>query len=323
MTHEIIKHKSEIINSLISWIKKEHPLRTSEYHKCYRDLEMIIDAIVLDLTNNTITETQYIVNKFWSRGEPMLQDYKVELQVYDILLPKIQNLVNKSKVTDYNIQLTHLIENIIKPTIINGPEYEKNTWDYLCDRRIATFNWTKQIPDTNIIKKIVHSIHEFTPSKQCRVRYNIDVIPNYQNEELKNIIYAGTHADNPKLPNSRYNPQVLAPWLLSFSVRWEGNTEKRDVLYYEKEAWLDIGIAIQHTSLASVALGLDVGFCSCIQNQDEMKLLLNGRKPVMYLCLGYRNNNVMYHCPVQNELIHIPKKNYDTKPLIEEYVFYK
>lgn len=215
-----------------------------------------------------------------------------------------------------------MTKELINHTVSNEIEYKNNTWDDICNNRIATFNWTDQIPDANVIKKVINSIHEFTPSKQRRVRYNIDVIPNYQNNELKNIIYAGTKAE-PKLHNSRYNPQVLAPWLLSFSIRPEGNIENRNISYYEQEAWLDIGIATQHASLTSIALGLDVGFCLCIQNQDEMELLLDGRTPVMYLCLGYRNNSLTYYCPVKKTKMVIPAKDCDTKPSIDEYTFYK
>lgn len=318
MIQELINHKQEIINRLVEWINTEHPSRTMQYDKCYRDIGLIIDAIVHDLINNTDTETQYIANKFWSRGEPMLRDHAVELQVYDNLLSEIREIKNLDK---YNTQLSLLIDNI-KRTVASGPIYKKNTWDYVCNNRIATFNWTDQVPDVSVIKKVIDSVHEFTPSKQRRVRYNIDVIPNYQNGELKNIIYAGTHADNPKLPSSRYNPQVLAPWLLSFSIRWNGNIEKREKESYKREAWLDIGIAVQHAALASVALGLDVGFCLCIQNKDEMELLLNGRKPVMYLCLGHRDSNVLYYCPIQKKLTHIPGRDYNSKPPVNDYVFY-
>jgi hypothetical protein len=323
MIQELINYKQEIIESLVEWIKVEHPLRTAQYDKCYRDLEMIIDAIIHDLTHNTNTETQYIANKFWSRGKSVLRDHTVEVQVYNMLLLKIRQLLTPfSHVKDHIVQIETFINNI-KQTVANGPVYKNDTWDYICNNRIATFNWTEQVPDLTTIKKVVNSIHEYTPSKQRRVRYNIDVIPNYQNVEFKNTIYAGTHADNPRLPNSRYNPQVLAPWLLSFSIRPEGNTKKRDVYYYEKEAWLDIGIAVHHASLAGIALGLDVGFCLCIQNKDEMGILLNGRTPVMYLCLGHRNNNPTYYCPVKKSMMPIPGRDFDKKPSIDEYVFYR
>lgn len=215
-----------------------------------------------------------------------------------------------------------MTKELINYTASDDPEYKNNTWDDICNNRIATFNWTDQIPDANVIKKVINNIHEFAPSKQRRVRYNIDVIPNYQNNELKNIIYAGTKADL-KSRNPRYNPQVLAPWLLSFSIRPEGNIETRNIGYYEREAWLDIGIAVQHASLVSIALGLDVGFCLCIQNKDEMELLLDGRKPVMYLCLGHKNNNTTYYCPIKKTKTHIPGRDHDTKPSIDEYIFYK
>jgi nitroreductase len=131
------------------------------------------------------------------------------------------------------------------------------------------------------------------------------------------MIYAGTKAD-PSRSDSRYNPQVLAPWLLAFSIRYEGNTENYDLEFYEKETWLDIGIAMQHATLAAGSFGLDVGFCLCIQNRDEIREQM-GMHPVMYLCLGYKDPAEEYYCPVYNRMAVIPGRNHDTKPSLENY----
>jgi len=312
----IQQDKSRIIEDLVNWIKIEHPSRTSQYDKCHRDLEMIFDAILHDIENDTNTETQYIANKFWSRGEPMLTDHTIELEVYDRLLVALQELDSPALSWEYGKKIQELITNL-KNTVANGPSYDINSWDQVCNDRIATFNWTTEVPDKNVIKKIIHSIHEITPSKQRRVRYTIDIIPNYKDEQRKHMIYAGTKAV-PENPRGRYNPQVLAPWLLAFSIRYEANTENYEREFYEKEAWLDIGIAIQHATLAAGSFGLDVGFCLCIQNRDEMQEHM-GIHPVMYLCLGYRDPATEYFCPVYNEMWQIPGRNYDTKPLLENY----
>jgi nitroreductase len=312
----IQQDKFRIIEDLVNWIKIEHPSRTSQYDKCHRDLEMIFDAIQYDIENDTDTETQYIANKFWSRGEPMLIDHTIELKVYDKLLAALQELDSLALSWEHGEKIQRLITSL-KDTVANGPTYDINSWDKVCNDRIATFNWTTEVPDKGVIKKIIHSIHEFAPSKQRRVRYTIDIVPNYENEQRKHMIYAGTKA-NPSRINGRYNPQVLAPWLLAFDIRYEANIENYDRGYYENETWLDIGIAMQHATLAAGSFGLDVGFCLCIQNRDEIYEQM-GIHPVMYLCLGYKDPAEEYYCPVYQSMQKIPKRNHDTKPPLENY----
>lgn len=306
--------KVEIINILTEWIKTTYPNRTTEYGKCSRDIELVVDAILRDLENNTTSETQYIANKFWSRSEPMLKNNFVELQVYD----KLATLLNN--ISTINVNHVPILINIVKNTIQNGPLYQENSWEKLFNKRIMTFNWTDQIPEKRLIDEILHEMHEFCPSKQRRVRYNIDVVPNYLNVERKLKIYAGTIAD-PKKINSRYNPQVLAPWLLSFSVNYDKNNENRDIQFYENEAWLDIGLALQQIMLSSLTKELDVGLCACIQNKEEIKTLL-GRKPVIYVGIGYKNPDDEYYCPIKKRIVSIPGRDFDQKPALLTYVNY-
>ena len=313
-----VEEKTIVIESLIDWIKINYPARTTQYEKCRRDISIVIDAINRDISKNTTSEIQYIANKFWSRSEPMLKSNDVEIKVYDKLSVLMFNLLQTKQIDNID-HITVLIE-VLKNTIQNGPVYQENSLDYFLNKRIMTFNWTDQIPEKYLIDQILGEMHEFCPSKQRRVRYNIDVIPNYLNTERKLKIYAGTIADSKKI-NSRYNPQVLAPWLLSFSVNYDKNNEKRDIKFYENEAWLDIGLALQQIMLSSLTKGLDVGLCACIQNEEEIKTLL-GRKPVIYVGIGYKNPDDKYYCPIKKRIVGIPGRNADIKPDLFSYVNY-
>jgi len=317
MIQELKNAKPYIIDKLVNWIKTEHPSRTTEYNKCSRDLGMIVDAIVHDLENAANTETQYIANKFWSRGEPMLKDHTVELQVYDMFLTEVENLFSPAATFDPDMEKVADFISTLKSTVLNGPVYTERSWDKVINNRIMTFNWTDDVPLESDIQKIIQEMHEFVPSKQRRVRYSIDVVANSQDDERKHLIYAGTKAD-PSNPYSRHNPQVLAPWLISFSIRYEANTEGYDTEYFEKEAWLDIGLASQFISLSALTKGLDVGFCQCIQNREEIQQQL-GFKPVQYLGIGHRDPSSRYYCPVYNKFVDIPARSADTKPLLDTY----
>ena len=185
--------------------------------------------------------------------------------------------------------------------------------------RINTYNWTDQIPDQLLIDNIIQGIHDFVPSKQRVVRYDIRIIPTHKMPKLRQKLYKGTEA-HPGYAGSRYNPQVLAPYVIAFAPRVTlAMTHSKDYLQYE--AGVEIGLAAMFVSLAAPVVGLSVGFCACIQNEEDMIDDI-GISPTLYLGIGYKSDDVQYHCPVYNKLVDIPNSNYDTKPNIEKYVKY-
>tara|TARA_B110000503_G_scaffold35160_1_gene57486 strand:- start:127 stop:756 length:630 start_codon:yes stop_codon:yes gene_type:complete len=198
--------------------------------------------------------------------------------------------------------------------------YDDVSWDYVCNNRIMTFNWKEQVPDQYLIDAIIDDVHNFAPSKQRRTRYNIDVIANYANEDRKLAIYATTHAHKVIRPVTRYNPQVLAPWLLMFSIRHESNTDGRPDLKYENEAWLDIGIASQQVMLSTVSKGLAAGCCACIQDRETIKEI-TGNDPVLFIGIGYKNNAEKYYCPIKKSYELLPNEQ-SPKPNKNDYVTY-
>lgn len=308
--------KDQIIKDLVEWIKTEYPNRTSQYEKCSRDLSYIITAIVNDIEFNSGIQTQNIANKFWTRGESNLTSLNVELEVYE----KLKNYLMEYILDRDKQHRLHDLFFILSTTIKTGPQYIDKSWEQMCNNRIMSFNWTDQVPHIDLINNILRDVHDFCPSKQRRVRYNIDVIPIYNNQDLKIQIYRGTKTDVSK-PNSRYNPQVLAPWVLMFSVNKDKNIENRNEQYFEKEAWLDIGLALQQIMLSSVSKGLAVGLCGCINNYDEIESRL-GRRPVIYAGIGYHNPSRTYFCPIRKKNTLVPLRHYDTKPLIDSYIYY-
>jgi hypothetical protein len=193
----------------------------------------------------------------------------------------------------------------------------KMEFNKVLQNRINTYNWTDQIPDQTLIDDIVNGIHEFVPSKQRRVRYNIRVIPAYKMPELRQKIYKGTLAD-PTKPNSRHNPQTLAPYIIAFDIR----PEAVDIVPENHHVTgIEIGLAAMYISLAAPNLGLDVGFCACIQNKNDLIDDL-GIAPQLYLGIGYRSNSKTYFCPVYKKMVGIPASDHDQKPTMETYIKY-
>jgi|TARA_B110000908_G_scaffold142132_1_gene170158 hypothetical protein len=192
-------------------------------------------------------------------------------------------------------------------------------FDSVSQNRINTYNWTDQIPDQALIDNIMQGIHDYVPSKQRKVRYDIRVIPAHKMPELRQKIYQVTKAD-PDKPYSRYNPQVLAPYVIALGIRDEA-IDKVPGNYFKYEAGVEIGLAAMYISLAAPNLGLDVGFCACIHDQKD---IINdiGIYTKLFLGIGYKSDNVQYHCPVYNKIVGIPSSDHDQKPSIEEYIKY-
>lgn len=304
-------NKNLIIEKTVSWIKLTYPTRTTEFEKCSRDISYVIDAWIIDLENNNTLRTHYISNKFWSRGKSQLKSTDVELLAYDY----INTLINEYCPSN---EIDNLIA-ITKHNISTKPEYQNNTFDYITNNRINTYNWTAQIPDQQLIDDLVSGIHDFVPSKQRRVRYNIRIIPAYKMPELQKKIYKGTEAE-PSNPMSRYNPQILSPYIIAFGIRSEAINKVPDN-YYRYESGVEIGLAAMYLSLAAPAKGLAVGFCACIQNRKDMEADL-GIVPQLYLGIGYKSDSKTYHCPVYNKEVFIPNSDYDQKPPMDVYVKY-
>jgi hypothetical protein len=192
--------------------------------------------------------------------------------------------------------------------------------------RINTYNWTTKIPTVEEITKLVEGIHSYVPSKQKRVRFKIAVIPAHSMPELQFAIYESTYAQ-PNSINGRYNPQVLAPWLLAFSPgRGKHSLEPglepgRPDIHTHYEMGLDIGLAAMYTSLAAKNMGMDSGFCGCIQDTVAVEPII-GSKPSLYIGIGYRDPSKQYHCPIYDKMVDIPGSDADLKPDKELYITY-
>jgi hypothetical protein len=84
---------------------------------------------------------------------------------------------------------------------------------------------------------------------------------------------------------------------------------------------MDIGIAASFVSLSATNKNIDVGFCACIQNSEELITTL-GVEPVLFLGLGYRSNELQHYCPVYRKKVNVPSSDHDTKIPMNDYIKY-
>lgn len=145
---------------------------------------------------------------------------------------------------------------------------------------------------------------------------------------LRHDIFHGTDRKGNGVGNDIRNPQVLAPWLLAFSVRHLDdnaiglNEEMKDPNKFINIVENEIGLTSMFAVLSAISKGLDTGFCACIRNGFEISQRLGHRQDepvILYLGIGYKSNNVTYYNPVIHEHSSIPNRDYDTKPSLDVY----
>lgn len=143
---------------------------------------------------------------------------------------------------------------------------------------------------------------------------------------IRHDIFFGTDRKGNNRADDLRNPQVLAPWLLVFSMRILDdvglNTEMKDPNKARNVSENEIGLASMFAVLSATAKGLDTGFCACIRNGSEISKRLGHRQNedvLLYIGIGYRNNETKYYNPLIHQYLHIPDSDYDTKPTSDKY----
>lgn len=312
----IINGKKQIIDAAVAWQKKNYPERTIEYNKCSRDIGIVLDAYVTDMISGVPTQIMHVGSRYWVRNKRQIRSFTVEFAVHRFIIDYIKTNI----VTDVDAQekLEGLMNTLL--TIIEfGPVEAPASWQFALSKRINTYKWSDTAPSIDQINEILTELHSYAPSKQRRVRYEITVIKN-DNPERKLKIYESTKAD-PSDPNSRYNPQVLAPWVLAFSVREDGNKEGRTEVQYKQEVFMDTGISSNFIVYSAASKGVASGFCGCIQNSKSLIDVI-GVEPILFLGLGYPAAGDSYRCPIKNKEVNIPYSDFDTKPDFSSYIKY-
>ena len=196
------------------------------------------------------------------------------------------------------------------------------------ESRRQTFLFNDNVPSKAMINEILDAVHQYAPSKQNRIRYNIEVYRNDDPEKRMKIYEAGK--SSPVRKDARHNPQLLAPWLLFLSnrdVKNQGHSMKGFVetepneIPSEGEIGMDIGLAASYIILKAIDMGLNYGYCACITKQENFKGIVNDyNSPRLIISLGYRNDAKGWICPVYNKWEPIVPQTF--KPEKYEYIRY-
>jgi hypothetical protein len=176
------------------------------------------------------------------------------------------------------------------------------------------------VTEIKVLTDIVISVIEIGPSALPAI------LPGKGN--LRHDIFHGTDRKGNGFAADLRNPQVLAPWLLAFSIRYLDdqeiglNDEMKDPIKARNISENEIGIASMFAVASAISKGLDTGFCACIRNGAEIAERLGHKKHeqvILYLGIGYGLNETTYYNPVIHNHLSIPNRDYDTKPSLDVY----
>jgi len=196
-------------------------------------------------------------------------------------------------------------------------------WQNIITTRKTTYTWSDKEVSREIISAILEEMHEYIPSKQSKMPYEISVL-DWTNTELRNWIFEKAHrAKEHNIEEDIGNPQVLAPWLIAFSARPD-NQESIEK-YSNREIFVEIGIASCFVVYAAQSRGLSTGFCGCIQSPSEISDRLYHKNPIQLLLgIGYSDSKDQYLDPRTNTYKDTPaNENYNhgtRKPKMDEYI---
>jgi nitroreductase len=283
-------NRSYIITEVINWMQTAHPKRTTEPNKCYRDMSLIIDAFIADITQSSNGNTIALGNCFWKEHPKtlLITDPTVEKAIHAKMLDMINNFIfNNARYPstqatikqifivgtvsqDVKNQITALntkLSNIIDTGPIWGVDRAFSFMSTIMSRRSF-----RSFKDTPLPDKHVNLILESAcqaPSKNRLYPYQITAITQTNSgKALKQSLLKSAFFD----AGSRvYHSMCLAPLLLVYSwipvgeqnmwgaarlypeARTDGIAKFDSLNAQQKEKCLHTGIADIHIS-ASWAL---------------------------------------------------------------------
>lgn len=209
-----------------------------------------------------------------------------------------------------------------------------DSWKTLIEVRKQTHSWDMdQEVSRETIDDILAELHRRSASKQNRVLYKLSVL-DYSDPEFRNTFYE--FCVEPSDTGWCENPQVLAPYLLIFSIRNPGD-DPYDFAnigfdnFAKQLSCVEIGIASDFIIHSVAAHGMNSGFCRCFNREDikTSQYIADklGLKHIdeMVLCIGigYPNNKFETLNPYTGKMVNAEldvKWLSEPKPKKDDYI---
>lgn len=332
--------RTNIIEHCITWMQDNIPARTTEYDKCRRDMGMIIDSWVEDITNDTEVATNHIGSCFHHRGDLVISSPQLEHQVHNVMASKLREIFpnDSLKINRLNELLGAIIDN--NPTTKKGNPRNLDLANQILTLSENRHNWkplTGDAPSAEDKEMILKAAGGMTPALSNEYNYRVDEVPDSLKsrlvEQTANRSEAADESGNEGYARD-INPQLEAPLVLVYSLRYNQDNDNieqfcGDMTVRDPNV-LNIGVCVWHTVLVAEALGYKTSFCQMTNwKRDKCKEILgletdeqpsehlirrNGNTtfmPMFFLCIGTEggvNSNTRVH--KQEDIVNKLRFNY-------------
>ena len=196
-------------------------------------------------------------------------------------------------------------------------------WNQILKNKKQCSTWKDEVIDKSIIDSILTEVHEHCNSKQNRVPIQITVL-DWTYPEKRDFILK--YSQDLEHPSKHQNTQVLAPWIICFSIR---DVPSLSWNMINRIGNIEVGLAAQMTVLSAVDKGLDIGFCKCFQAEtgNKWEKYLGFLPPDLIIGLGHYENkthqrNYYTREEIKANISTIPGAEHYGKPSMEEYIKY-
>lgn len=162
--------KKELGKFIQAKIRENYPNRTTEYKKCVRDVQYIVQALSTCIQSNDTLAIDHLVKVFYLGDTLQLKTIHVELEMYDILKVRILEMFDNTNISEQSKTIVVNGLELLKQGLKDGPGEINSDWDNR--RNFKVFDSSVVIP-TAVQERIETILHHAPMQTSGRARFSI------------------------------------------------------------------------------------------------------------------------------------------------------
>jgi hypothetical protein len=292
-----------IAESVTNEIKNEFPYRTSEFYKCTRDLEFILQALSTCIQLDNTQAVDDVIRMFYKGGKLRLKSIDVELIAYDKLKLKLFELLSKNEIKDSTKEIISNCIILLKTSLNSGYIGVEQSWEYRKNYKIFTSD-----PVPKYLENVIDNILIHCPMQDSKTTEFVILKTTYDDIKLRENLTKHI------FKNDASGFHEIAPITAPLVYYCCNKTNP------ESNSFLNIGL---HGGAALAEIrnnGFDFSFIGCtsdnVSNKTEKELIKRIQSrfnldfdiclPCVAFCIGKANREVntinVYKCKDGTEL---------------------
>ena len=317
MSVELLKKNQDIlIGNFLHGLKSIYPEKIINYDRHVTELNTLFECVYNDLKDQTTINLQHLAALLYDKGkfdaDVVYSSEMVNTQFFQMLTVEAPDLGD---------DLFNLSE--IFKTACKGAPFTKKRFmlddkeKFLSDlNNLAEHRYNYKPLEGSVkeddLKIILDAANGVTPALSNEYNYRVDVVPDHLKKDIyektKNFSVAARDTGNAGYAIDN-NPQLLAPVVLVFSLRYNLDNENIEQFCGDMTVRdpniMNVGMCVWHTTLVAEALGYKTSFaqmtawkrdkCKEILGltssdpQSEITIKRSGTydfMPMVFLCIG-------------------------------------